>query len=1005
MTFAASGVLIGHLAIAGACLVALLVPGWWLAGRILDRDSNPFWRLLWAAGLALIGYLTFVNLVGRLVGNSTWVAAAYFTINVAVGARLWRRWPAEVSWAPLANTWRTWMGPVVLALVLGLPQWFVAVSANYYDEAASSAIHLTAPNQFAEGVFPPRHNALPDVVIKYHYGFTMLSGTVRWLTGLSANVSIDVASTGLWLFAFLFVFFWFRELGFGRFATLWAGFASLLGGGLQWAYVQRIEAYSGVSKTPEISQLLHKWNADTGWLANLLADSQAPSLNLRNGDGSLSSLTWDIAPQFQQHAVALGLTLTVFCLALFVTWQRRPAGARVVLMAANVAAFGVLSLAHAAFGAMAATTAGLWLMATWIRRPSRDGFVRGIVFGVGVGALTLLHGGMFARGAQYGGNAVASMRHSFGYHDGGVLGFVNWNVASFGVPLLLALVAWGMHYRRRTALSPDARTLFGLVTVLAAVSWSIPQLMFYSSDTIGVEQFTEISKFFFVARLALALLSTFGLAYLIRSVHWAVLLPAFPAAALIPLAYIYTASVGADKKWIGFYRAPYFKNSIEQQMAEALGRLKKGPRNVYFDASADERRHHYLGEMFVFGGSVFTLTPSRFERTGVGYRIAEDVVAKRFVLNGRMARLQPGATEECTCAWYYVRPLEDMTAAPVLVRSRFEKLVAEGYFKSVFRAGKRELYAIVRPTADLDAGLENYWRPNIVTQPRRTQAASIEFHDFVNNRVISGSAAVALPDALRGESVQIYVGRFARDTGVRLMLGRMEDTEFRLGNRIEDNYEQSGWKWTSQSTATAGWQPEYRFGAWDFAIPVVADIGGAGIDSRLLFQPNTGQWLAFPDVGLKASSARRADRPVPFGGRFLEGSRGDLGVWNLAAGTVTLSSVATNREVTFRWGGRTGDVLVPGDYDGDGADEIAVWQRTNHTWYWRHAPDGPISQATFGTATAIPVPADYDGDGRLDLAYWEPRERKIYVSYTRGRTVGRVIAVPPGSIPAYVNMY
>ena len=118
-----------------------------------------------------------------------------------------------------------------------------------------------------------------------------------------------------------------------------------------------------------------------------------------------------------------------------------------------------------------------------------------------------------------------------------------------------------------------------------------------------------------------------------------------------------------------------------------------------------------------------------------------------------------------------------------------------------------------------------------------------------------------------------------------------------------------------------------------------------------------------------------------------------------------LQSVSSDQKVTFRWGGRPGDVLVPGDYDGDGYDEIDVWQQTNRTWHWRHAPEGPISQATFGTATGVPLPADYNHDGRLDLAYWEPGEGKIYVSYNLGRSVDLTIPVPPHSIPAFVNMY
>jgi hypothetical protein len=105
------------------------------------------------------------------------------------------------------------------------------------------------------------------------------------------------------------------------------------------------------------------------------------------------------------------------------------------------------------------------------------------------------------------------------------------------------------------------------------------------------------------------------------------------------------------------------------------------------------------------------------------------------------------------------------------------------------------------------------------------------------------------------------------------------------------------------------------------------------------------------------------------------------------------------------WGGREGDILLPGDYDGDGYDEVGIWQPHINTWWIRNMPSGPNLRFTFGTSSGIPLPADYDDDGKIDLAYWEPREHKIYVSFDFGQSVGRTITVPPHSIPAFVHMY
>jgi subtilisin-like proprotein convertase family protein len=77
--------------------------------------------------------------------------------------------------------------------------------------------------------------------------------------------------------------------------------------------------------------------------------------------------------------------------------------------------------------------------------------------------------------------------------------------------------------------------------------------------------------------------------------------------------------------------------------------------------------------------------------------------------------------------------------------------------------------------------------------------------------------------------------------------------------------------------------------------------------------------------------------------------------------------------------GLPSDFVVPGDYDGDGKTDLATIRIGSGAlnWYWRRSSDqllvGPVP---FGVATAnssdFPVPGDYDGDGRTDVAVWRP---------------------------------
>jgi len=64
------------------------------------------------------------------------------------------------------------------------------------------------------------------------------------------------------------------------------------------------------------------------------------------------------------------------------------------------------------------------------------------------------------------------------------------------------------------------------------------------------------------------------------------------------------------------------------------------------------------------------------------------------------------------------------------------------------------------------------------------------------------------------------------------------------------------------------------------------------------------------------------------------------------------------------------DVIAPGDYDGDGATDLAIFRRANGHWLIKRSADGGLTELQWGLRSDLPVAADYDGDGRTDIAVW-----------------------------------
>jgi hypothetical protein len=70
--------------------------------------------------------------------------------------------------------------------------------------------------------------------------------------------------------------------------------------------------------------------------------------------------------------------------------------------------------------------------------------------------------------------------------------------------------------------------------------------------------------------------------------------------------------------------------------------------------------------------------------------------------------------------------------------------------------------------------------------------------------------------------------------------------------------------------------------------------------------------------------------------------------------------------------GTSGDIYVPGDFDGDNVGDLAIFRPSSGDWWWIRSLDGTVGVEHWGLDGDFPVPADYDGDGKTDRAVYRP---------------------------------
>jgi hypothetical protein len=198
-------------------------------------------------------------------------------------------------------------------------------------------------------------------------------------------------------------------------------------------------------------------------------------------------------------------------------------------------------------------------------------------------------------------------------------------------------------------------------------------------------------------------------------------------------------------------------------------------------------------------------------------------------------------------------------------------------------------------------------------------------------------------------------------------------------------------------------------------IPVQGNFSQYATADINVFRPSNGTWYFMdsdsPDITAQVQFGQTGDIPVP--GDYTDDQMTDIavfrpsnGVWYILPVKPSpvvdeLSEFDQPRSIQF---GQAGDKPVPGDYDGDGIIDPAIFRPSTGFFWVLRSTDGVQQACPWGLSTDIPTPGDFDGDGMSDFAVFRPSNGVWYILQSSDNQMRAEHWGKDGDIPVTSNI-